>query len=104
MLAPPRTTGSFLSRIGALTVRIITADITVTCADGTRYTASYRLVTTPSDPRPPPRGRAPIALYHERWEDEIAYLALRHTLLQGRVLRSADPNGLRQAKAADRLS
>ena len=87
--------GSFLSRIGALTVRIITADITVTCADGTRYTASYRLVTTLVDPRRHPAA-ALIALYHERWEHEIAYLALRHTLLQGRVLRSADPNGLRQ--------
>ena len=71
--------GSFLSRIGALTVRIITADITVTCADGTRYTASYRLVTTLVDPRRYPAG-ALIALYHERWEHEIAYLALRHTL------------------------
>ena len=87
--------GSFLSRIGALTVRIITADITVTCADGTRYTASYRLVTTLVDPRRYPAA-ALIALYHERWEHEIAYLALRHTLLQGRVLRSADPKGLRQ--------
>ena len=59
--------GSFLSRIGALTVRIITADITVTCADGTRYTASYRLVTTLVDPRRHPAA-ALIALYHERWE------------------------------------
>ena len=75
--------GSFLSRIGALTVRIITADITVTCADGTRYTASYRLVTTLVDPRRYPAAGL-IALYHERWEHEIAYLALRHTLLQGR--------------------
>jgi len=35
-------------------------------------------------------------LYHERWEHEITYLALRHTLLHGRVLRSCDPQGLRQ--------
>jgi hypothetical protein len=35
-------------------------------------------------------------LYHERWEHEITYLALRHTLLQGRVLRSRDPAGLEQ--------
>jgi hypothetical protein len=47
--------GSYLSRIGALRVRIITADITVTCADGTRYTASYRLATTLCDPRRLPR-------------------------------------------------
>ncbi len=35
-------------------------------------------------------------MYHERWEHEIAYLALRHTLLEGRVLRSGDPAGLEQ--------
>jgi hypothetical protein len=31
--------GSFPSRIGEMIVRIITAEVTVTCADGTRYTA-----------------------------------------------------------------
>ena len=40
--------------------------------------------------------QALTCLYHERWEHEIAYLALRHTLLQGRVLRSGDPAGLEQ--------
>src|SRR6266568_1036947 len=30
------------------------------------------------------------------WEHEVAYLALRHTLLNGRVLRSGDPAGLEQ--------
>ena len=35
-------------------------------------------------------------MYHQRWEHEITYLALRHTLLQGRVLRSGDPAGLEQ--------
>ncbi len=87
--------GSFLSRIGALTVRIITADITVTCADGTRYTAAYRLASTLRDPRRYPAQRL-ITLYHERWEHEIAYLALRHTLADGRILRSTDPTGLQQ--------
>ena len=37
-----------------------------------------------------------MALYHERWEHEIAYLALHHTLAAGRVLRSTDPAGLEQ--------
>ncbi len=87
--------GSHLSRIGDLTVRIITADITITCADGTRHTAHYRLATTLLDPRRYP-ARQLIALYHERWEHEIAYLALRHTLGEGRVLRSTDPAGLTQ--------
>jgi hypothetical protein len=39
---PASNDGWFLSRIGALSVRIITAEVTVTCADPTRYTASYR--------------------------------------------------------------
>jgi hypothetical protein len=37
-----------------------------------------------------------MALYHERWQHEITYLALRHTLLHGRVLRSGDPAGIEQ--------
>ncbi len=87
--------GSFLSCIGDLAVRIIEAHVTVTCADGTRYTGRYRLATTlPGHRRYP--ATALIRLYHERWEHEVAYLALRHTLLTGRVLRSQDPPGLEQ--------
>ena len=87
--------GSFLTRLGSLAVRIICADIIVTCADGTRYTATYRLATTLLDHRRYP-AHVLIQLYHERWEHELAYLALRHTLLTGRVLRSVDPPGLEQ--------
>ena len=87
--------GSVLSLIGGVKVRIITASVTVTCHDGTSYGDSYRLATTLLDHRAYP-AQALIALYHERWEHEIAYLALRHTLLQGRVLRSGDPAGLEQ--------
>jgi hypothetical protein len=87
--------GSFLSLAGGVKVRIITATVTVTCHDGTRYGDSYRLATTLLDHRAYP-AEALIALYHERWEHEIAYLALRHTLLNGRVLRSHDPAGLEQ--------
>jgi Insertion element 4 transposase N-terminal/Transposase DDE domain len=87
--------GSVLARIEGLTVRIITAEVTVTCADGTRWTARYRLATTLTDHRRHP-AKDLIALYHERWEHEVTYLALRHTLLKGRVLRSRDPIGLRQ--------
>ena len=78
-----------------LTVRIITAEVTVTCADGTRYAANYRLATTLTDARRYP-ARTLVGLYHERWEHEIAYLALRHTLGEGRVLRSTDPAGVQQ--------
>ena len=87
--------GTFVSRIGALTVRIIEAQVTVTCADGTRYCGRYRLATTLLNHRRYPAA-ALIRLYHERWEHEVAYLALRHTLLNGRVLRSKDPAGLEQ--------
>jgi len=86
---------SFLSRIGELTVRVIEARVTVTCADGRTWTASYRLATTLADHRRHPAA-ALIRLYHERWEHEVTYLALRHTLLNGRVLRSRDPAGLQQ--------
>ena len=87
--------GSVRSVIGGVEVRIITATVTVTCHDGTRYGDSYRLATTLLDWRACPAD-ALIRLYHERWEHEIAYLALRHTLLHGRVLRSHDPAGLEQ--------
>jgi hypothetical protein len=87
--------GSVLSLIGGVKVRIITACVTVTCHDGSVYGDSYRLATTLTDPRAYPAADL-VGLYHERWEHEITYLALRHTLLQGRVLRSHDPAGLEQ--------
>jgi hypothetical protein len=91
--------GSVLSLIGGVQVRVITAQVTVTCHDGTRYGGIYRLATTLLDHRVYPAG-ALIALYHERWQHEITYLALRHTLLTGRVLRSGDPEGLKQEMRA----
>jgi Insertion element 4 transposase N-terminal/Transposase DDE domain len=87
--------GSALSVIGGVKVRIIEASVTVTCHDGTTYGGTCRLATTLLDHRAHP-AQALTCLYHERWEHEVAYLALRHTLLQGRVLRSGDPAGLEQ--------
>jgi transposase IS4-like protein/DDE family transposase len=87
--------GSFTSLIGGVKVRIIAASVTVTCHDGTSYSGTYRFATTLLDHRAHP-APALIALYHERWEHEVTYLALRHTLLQGRILRSGDPAGLQQ--------
>ncbi|MGH7733699.1 MAG: IS4 family transposase, partial [Gemmatimonadales bacterium] len=83
------------SVIGGVQVRIIPADVTVTCHDGTRYGDRYRLATTLLDWRAYP-ATALTGLYHERREHEITYLALRHTLLTGRVLRSGDPEGVKQ--------
>jgi hypothetical protein len=87
--------GSFLSVIDGLPVRIIEAVITVTCADGTAFTGVYRLVSNLFNPRRHP-ATALIRLFHERWEHESAYFALRHTMMAGRVLRSKDPVGVEQ--------
>ncbi|MEU0648319.1 transposase domain-containing protein [Streptomyces umbrinus] len=87
--------GSYLSRIRSVQVRIIEADVTATCTDGTRLHDGYRLVPTLLDPDQDPVDTL-VRLYHERWEIESAYYALRHTLMQGRVLRSADPRGVEQ--------
>jgi len=87
--------GSYLSRIGDLRVRIIEAGLDVHGADGTRLGDSYRLITTLLDCRRYPAGEL-VRLYHERWEIEVTYLALRHTLLGGYVLRSRDRAGAEQ--------
>jgi hypothetical protein len=96
---PPVTThlpdGSYLSVLNGLRVRIIEADLTITGADGSRVHDHYRLITTLVDHRGYPAGEL-VKLYHERWEIEIAYLALRHTILDGHVLRSGDQHGLEQ--------
>jgi hypothetical protein len=87
--------GSYLSQLGGLQVRIIEASVTVTGADGSRVRDAYRLITTLMDHRRFP-APAVVRLYHERWEIESAYFALRHTLLEGHVLRSGDRPGLEQ--------
>ncbi|GAA4930660.1 hypothetical protein HD597_004172 [Nonomuraea thailandensis] len=89
------TDGSYLSMIGSLQIRVIEARITVACADGTTFTGTYRLVTTLTDARRYPAATL-VRLYHQRWEHESAYYALRHTIMQGRILRSGDPAGLEQ--------
>jgi hypothetical protein len=91
--------GSSTSLIGGVKVRVITAKVTVTCHDGTTYGGTCRLATTLLDHRAYPAG-ALMTLYHQRWEHEITYLALRRTLLAGRVLRSGDPAGIEQEMRA----
>jgi hypothetical protein len=87
--------GSCLSRIDGLRVRIIEAGLDVHGADGTRLGDGCRLITTLLDWRRCPAGEL-VRLYHERREIEVAYLALRHTLLGGYVLRSRDRAGAEQ--------
>ncbi|MCT2589644.1 hypothetical protein LHJ74_06855 [Streptomyces sp. N2-109] len=87
--------GSYLSVIGTVKVRVIDAQIAVTCGDGRSFTDSYRLVTALTDAHRYP-ATVLVGLYHERWEHESAYYALRHTIMNGRDLRSGDPAGIEQ--------
>ena len=88
--------GSNLSQLGGLQVRIIEASVTVTGADGSRVRDAYRLITTLMDHRRFPAPAVVRLQIDQRWEIESAYFALRHTLLQGHVLRSGDRPGLEQ--------
>ncbi|MEU0478842.1 IS4 family transposase [Streptosporangium sp. NPDC006013] len=87
--------GSYLTEFDGLRVRVIEARTHALLADGRVVGGTYRLATTLLDHRRDPAARL-VRLYHERWEIESAFLALRHTLMQGRVLRSTTPNGLEQ--------
>jgi hypothetical protein len=86
--------GSWLSRIGGLSIRVVEARISITTAAGTR-TGDYRLLTTLLDPHHHPAAEL-ARLYHERWEIETAYLELKSSILGGRVLRSRTPDGIDQ--------
>ena len=87
--------GSYLTRLGRLRLRVIDAQITMTASGGEQVHEHYRIATTLLDHRSDP-AETLVRLYHERWEIESAFYALRHTLLRGTVLRSQDPAGLKQ--------
>ena len=87
--------GSYLSRLDDLPVRMIDAQVAMSGADGSCVRDGYRLITTLTDHCRYPAADL-VRLYHERWEIESAFLALRHTLLDGRVLRSGDRPGVEQ--------
>ncbi|MFV2085624.1 IS4 family transposase [Micromonospora sp. LOL_021] len=86
--------GSYQSQLGTLAVRVIDAQITIATSTG-RHTGTYRLITTLLDHRRYPAGEL-VALYHQRWEIETAYLELKSTILGGRVLRARTPTGVEQ--------
>ena len=88
--------GSFTSVIGGVKVRVIAAEVTVSCHDGTSYGGWYRLATTLLDHQRAPAARL-AALYHERWESENGYAELK-TRLRGAafILRSRSPELTRQ--------
>ncbi|WP_157441123.1 IS4 family transposase, partial [Actinoplanes awajinensis] len=91
----PLPDGSYLTNFDGLTLRIIEATITTTTSTGDVLHAEYRLATTLTDHHTH-HATTLLRLYHERWEIESAFYALRHTLFHGRVLRSATPDGLQQ--------
>ena len=94
---PPLTAtlpdGSYLSQIGAVEVRVITAQITISTAAGSR-SETYRLATTVLDPDI--SAVEIVRLYHQRWEIETTFAEIKSTSLHGRVLRSRTPEGLTQ--------
>jgi hypothetical protein len=73
--------GSWLAEIGGLRVRVIEAAVTVTGADGTRWSDRYRLITTLTDHRRYPAHRL-ARLYHERWEIEMVFTQLAKRAVQ----------------------
>lgn len=87
--------GSWLTRSGTVTVRVIDAEIAVTCAGGPRRRERYRLITSLTDHRRHPAADL-VTLYHQRWEIETSYFELKSTLLSGRVLRARTPAGVAQ--------
>lgn len=86
--------GSFLSRIGHLEVRIIECEITIATTTG-RHTGVYRLATTLLDHRRYPAFEL-VTLYHERWEVESAFFAIKKSMLGRRVLRARTMAGIAQ--------
>lgn len=87
--------GTWLARVGAVTVRVIEAEIVVRCTDGPDRVGRYRLITTLTDHRRYPATDL-VELYHQRWEIETTYLELKSTTLSGRVLRARTPDGITQ--------
>jgi hypothetical protein len=87
--------GSWLARLGTVTVRVIDAEIMVSTDGQPHHQGQYRLITTLTDHH---RFGALdlITLYHQRWEIETAFLELKSTTLGGRVLRARTPAGIDQ--------
>jgi hypothetical protein len=81
--------GSYLTRLGGgkLPVRVVEAWITVTYADGTIRREQWRLLTSLLEHERYPAAQL-VELYHQRWQAETAYLSIKSTILDGRVLRS----------------
>jgi hypothetical protein len=86
--------GSWLSLLGGVQVRVVDAQITIATSAG-RASGNSRLATTLTDAHAWPATTL-VALYHQRWEIETAYLELKSSILGGRVLRARTPAGIDQ--------
>ncbi len=86
--------GSYTSRIGALTVRVIDANVVITTSTG-RVRNHYRLITALLDASHYPAHQL-VDLYHQRWEIETAFLELKSSMSAGRVLRARTASGVAQ--------
>ncbi|MER6409501.1 IS4 family transposase [Streptomyces viridosporus] len=88
--------GGIPPQVHGLLARVIEVTLTVTTDDGDTRTSSMRLLTTLLDARRYPA--ADLArLYHQRWEAETAFFALKATLRgPSQVLRSHHPVGVNQ--------
>ncbi|MFC5267830.1 IS4 family transposase [Kribbella qitaiheensis] len=87
--------GSYQSMWNQTPVRVIEAQITIATSNGGTRTGAYRLITTLLDPHEYPAFDL-VKLYHQRWEIESAYLAIKSTILGGHVLRARTPDGITQ--------
>ena len=68
----------------------------VTDRTGNTRVERFRLITTLTDPRVAPADQL-VPCYHERWEAETGYQALKtHQRGPRRVLRSEQPDGINQ--------
>ncbi len=88
------TDGSYSSVINGVKVRVIECEITISTTAGAQ-TGIYRLATTLTDWRRFPAFDL-VTLYHQRWEIESAYFAIKSTMLHRRVLRSRHPASIAQ--------
>ncbi|MCQ6253275.1 IS4 family transposase [Streptomyces malaysiensis] len=88
--------GPMPANLTALTLRVISYQVTQCGPDGTCRTSTVRLVTTLLDPERHPADEL-AAVYHQRWEIETAYYGLKVTLRGAdRVLRSRTVDGVEQ--------
>ncbi|WCS16651.1 transposase [Mycobacterium marinum] len=90
-MLPDRT---WLARMGAVTVRVIDARISVRLDGGATRCGHYRLITTLIDEKRYPADEL-VRLYHQRWEIETSYLELKSTIL-GDECCARPPAGITQ--------